>query len=326
LIVVENIFGPILYVLREKKKMIFLILILIPIFAIAIFPYDDLSDMITELIAQNSQNQVFIQFDDLGIGILPPSLKMSNVAVDTAVLPTVKAKKLFLAPNIAGLLAFSPGFSAAIEDVLKGDLQIDYRAGKKLPNEAREQNVKINVDRIDLKSLTTFAQAPVDLEGHLSATLDGVADPLFTDQPDGQLTITVDKFRLPPSTVPTMLGPVSLPNTEISKLTLVGELHGGNFDITESKIGDQTDGINGRLKGRLAVRLTRVGNQVVPEFGAYEIKIDLNFDRLAEKNYGLFLNLFDKFRTVTGTGSRYAFRLVGQNFMVPPNPSALGSW
>src|SRR6185312_1616968 len=124
--------------------------------AILVFPYDDLSDMITELIAQNSQNQVFVQFDDLGIGFFPPSLKMSNVSLDTPILPTVKAKKLFLAPNIAGLLAFSPGFSASIEDVLKGDIQIDYRSGKKLPNDAREQNVKVSVDKIDLKSLTAF--------------------------------------------------------------------------------------------------------------------------------------------------------------------------
>jgi hypothetical protein len=91
--VLGTIFGPFFYVLREKKKMILLTILLIPLFAILIFPYDDLSDMITELIAQNSQNQIFVQFDDLGIGFLPPSLKMSNVSLDTPILPTVKAKK-----------------------------------------------------------------------------------------------------------------------------------------------------------------------------------------------------------------------------------------
>ncbi len=296
------------------------------VFALLVFPYDDLSDMITELVAKNSQNQVFVQFDDLGIGFLPPSLKMSNVSLDTPVLPTIKAKKLYLAPNIAGLLAFSPGFSATIEDVLKGEVDIDLRAGKKVNDNIRLQNASVKLKDLDLKSLTTFAQAQLDLEGSVAATLSAQVDPTLTEQPDGSLTLDISKFRLPPSTIPTPMGPVSLSNLEISHISLKGDLKNGNFDISEGTIGQQGDAINGRIKGRIGIRLRMVGNQVVPDLGAYELKIDLSFDRLTEKNFGIFLSLVDKFRTVTGSGTRYAFRLSTPNINIPPNPTALGSW
>ncbi len=322
----KKIFGPLIYLFTDKKKLIVLVLFLTMVFGILIFPYDDMSDMITALFAKNSHDQVFVQFDDLGIGFLPPSLKMSNVTLDTPVLPTLKAKKLYLAPNIAGLLAFSPGFSASIEDVLKGDIHFDLRAGKKVSDAVKLQNITLKLKSLDLKSLTGYLQAQVDLEGAIGATIDAAIDPTLVEQPDGEVTLDIDKFRLPTSTVPTMLGPVSLPNTEISHISLKGQLKGGNLDITDGVIGQQGDTINGKIKGRIGLRLIHVGNQVAPEFGAYEFKIDLNFDRAAEKNFGLFLNLFDKYRTVTGAGSRYAFRLSAQNFNVPPNPTALGSW
>lgn len=322
----QKILAPFSYLFREQKKLMALMLLMTFVFAILIFPYEDLSDVISELVAKASQNQVFVQFDDLGLGVLPPSLKMTNVALDTPVLPTIKAKRLYLSPNLAGLLAFSPGFSAEIDDVLKGQVDIDLRAGKKINDNIRLQTAVIRLKEIDLKALTSFLQAPVDLEGRLGADLAGNVDPTFTEQPDGSITVTISNFHLPPSTIPTPMGPYTPPNIEISNVVLKGTIKAGNFEISEGTFGQTGEPINGRIKGRIAVRLRMMGPQLVPDFGAYELKVDLSFDRTTESNFKLFLSFLDKFRTVTGSGSRYAFRLAGPNFYMPPNPSALGTW
>lgn len=322
----RKIFSPFIYLISEKKRLMLFTIFMAPVFAVLIFPYDDLSDMITSLITKNSNGQVYVQFDDLGMGFLPPSLKMSNVSVDTLMAPTIKAKKIYLAPSIAGLLKFSPGFSANIEDFLKGSVDIDLQGGKKVSDAVKLQNVSIKLKSLSLKSLLNYGQVQVDAEGSLAAAFVAAVDPALIEQPDGEVSIDIDKFKLPASTLPTMLGPVSLPNTEISHISAKGTLKSGNLEITEATIGQAGDTFNGRVKGKIAMRLVRMGSQIVPELGAYEVKIDLNFDRVSEKGYSLFLSLFDKYRTVTGSGSRYAFRLSAQNMNMPPNPSALGSW
>jgi type II secretion system protein N len=322
----EELLSPILYVVRNHKKTMLTSLVAAIIFSFIFFPYDDLSDLISELIAKNSQNQVFVQFDQLGIGFFPPALKMSKVSVDSPFVPTIKAKTLRLAPSIAGFLAFSPGFNASIEDFLKGDIEISYRAGKKVNDNLRLQKVSIDLAKVDLKKLSQFSSLPVDLEGQLSGEFNAQIDPGFTEQPDGEVEITIKQFRLPAATVPTPMGPMPLPETRLTNIKLRGQLKNGQLNIEEGLIGAPGDTLAGKFKGNIGLRLNRMGNQVVPSFSNYEFKIDINLDRSAEKNFGLFLSFYDRYKTVTGTGSRYAFRLTAPNTQVPPEANPLGSF
>ncbi len=323
----EKLLSPILYVVRHQKKMLATALIAALVFGTLLFPYGDLSDKITELISKNSQNQVFLQFDDLGIGFFPPSLKMSNVVVEAQFLPTaLKAGKLYLAPSIAGLLAFSPGFKANIQDVLKGDIQVSYRAGKKLNDTTRLQKVSLDLSQVDLKDLARFLSLPIAPNGSFSAELDSDLDPVFAEQPDATVQFRIDKFSLPTSTVPTMLGPLVVPSTQLSNLRLKGVLKNGELVIEEGQVGAPGDTIHGRFKGKISLRLSRSGNQVRPEFGGYEFKVDLNLDKASEKNFGVFLGFIDTYKTLTGTGSRYALKVSAPNTLVPPTPGPMGTF
>lgn len=323
---VEKILKPFLYVIRHQKKMVAVAFLSALFFFVLFFPYDDLSDLLTELIAKNSQNQIFVQFEDLGIGFLPPSIKMKEVSVDTPLMPTLKAGSLHLAPSIAGFLAFSPGFSVSLEDFMKGNVSLSYRAGKKINDNVQMQKVVADLSGLDLKSLSRLSGLPVELEGQIFVDIDAQVDPNFVEQPDGEVQIKILKFRLPSSTVPTMLGPASLPNTELKGIDLKGYLKGGELTIDESRIGEKGDTIQGRFKGRMGLRLSRHGGQIVPNFSSYEFKIDLNLDRAAEKNFGVFLSFYDKYKTVTGTGSRYALKLSGPHFQAPPQAAPLGTF
>lgn len=325
--VLEKIISPIRYLFGKQKKSMLVVLIAAIVFSVIYFPYDDLSDLITEMIAKNSQNQVFVQFDELGVSFFPPSIKMKNVAVEAQILPnTLKAKALYLAPSIAGFLAFSPGFSASIQDVMKGDISLTYRAGKKIKESVQLQKIDLGLAKIDLKSLSNFISLPVDLDGAVYMQLDAQIDPNFIEQPDGEIVIKIEKFHLPASTVPTMMGPTSLPNMELSNISLKGQIKGSEFLIEDGAIGGSGETLNGRFKGKLGLRFVRQGQQIVPEWSNYEIKIDLSLDRVAEKNFGVFLSFFDKYKTLTGTGSRYALKLSSPNFQVAPTSSPLGTF
>ncbi len=324
---VENIISPIRYLFKQQKKAILLALFATVMFVIVFFPYDDLSDLITELIAEKSQNQVFVQFDELGVGFLPPSIKMSNVEVDAQVLPaTLKAGTMRLAPSIAGFLAFSPGFSATIEDVMKGDLSLSYRAGKKVNENVQLQKIDLGLEKIDLKSLANFMSLPVNLGGVISAQFEAQIDPNFVEQPDGEVQIRINKFHLAEGTVPTAMGPILLPTMDLSNVSLRGQMRGAELMIDDGTIGGTGEVLNGRFKGKVGLRLIKQGTQVVPVWGAYEIKIDLSLDRTAEKSFGAFLSLYDRYKSLTGTGSRYALLLKAPNSQAIPTASSYSSF
>lgn len=323
----EKIISPVRFVFKYHKKTILLIFVSALVFAVVLFPYDDLSDLITEMIAKNSQNQVFVQFDKMGVGFLPPSIRMENVEVDAQVLPTtLKAGALRLAPSIAGFLAFSPGFTAAVDDVMKGDASLTYRAGKKVNDSVQLQKVNLDLNKIDLKQLAQFMSLPFDIEGVVNATLSTQIDPNFIEQPDGELELKIDKFNFPSATIPTMMGPTTLPTVKLSRIAIKGQVRGAELFIEESTIGGPGEALNGKIKGRFGMRLIRQGQSVVPMWTNYEIKIDLILDKSAEKDFGLFLSFFDKYKTLTGTGSRYAMKLSAPNFQSPPTPAPLGTF
>ena len=322
----EKILQPLLYVIRHQKKMLALALASALFFSIVFFPYDDLSDLISELIAKNSQNQVFVQFDQLGIGFLPPSVKMSNVEVDTPLLPTLKAGALYLAPSIAGFLAFSPGFSATIQDVLKGDLSLSYRGGKKVNNDLRMQKVSLDVSKVDLSELSKYASLPCKLEGPLSMQVDSEVDPSFVEQPDGEYELSSGKLRVNPCVLVLQRLPFPIPNINLSQIKIRGTIKAGVLAIEEGVLGKAGDTLHGRFKGRLGIRLVRSGSQVIPDISSYEFKLDLNIDKSAEKSLGVYLIPFDSYKTVTGAGARYALTLSAPNTQTPPNASPLGNF
>jgi len=322
----ERILEPIFYVLRNHKKTMLLSLASAGVFTILLFPYGDLSDLITEKIAESSQNQIFLRFDDLGVGILPPSIKMSNVSVASSFLPTLKAGALYLAPSVTGFLTFKPGFSASIDEVMDGDIHLTYRSGKKVSDRVQMQQVLLELSKIDLKNFSQFASLPVALEGSMNTDLDAQLDPTFIEQPFGDLALHIKKFRLPSSTVPTPIGPTALPSTEFSNIRIKSRLNSGDLVIEEGQFGSSSEPVNGRFKGHVNLRFNRQGSQLVPQWGSYQFKIDFSFNRGAEKDFGIFLSLLDNYKTVTGSGSRYALTLTGNSFYEPPTMTPLGSY
>lgn len=319
--VIQKIATLLANILRFHKKKVLITFCAAFLFAVVLFPYDDLADLVTAKVAAATQNQVFIQFDELGIALVPLfALQMEKVEVDTPFLPTLSADALTLAPSIASLLQFKMGFSAAAQGLFQGDLSLSARQGKKVGEEGNVRQLLVDADysEFSLKSLKETLELPVNLEGRASVNLEATVDPSFNEQPEAETELSISQLRLPPSTVPTAFGPVSLPNLQFSKVNGKARLTASEFLIEELTLGGADEPLSGRLKGKVNVLFQMQGDRVVPIVGAYDIRMELNVRKAIENELSLFLGFLSRFKNPTPTGSRYAFRMTASR-MGPPS-------
>lgn len=317
------------YLLRLHKMKIVFAFFSFAFFLVVLFPFDDLSDLVTEKVAQATQNQVFLRFDHLGLAFFPPSLKMDSVEVDTPFLPTLKASSMTLAPSIARLLAFSPGASFSASDLFKGSLS--GNVGAKTVKERQKIDFDVNYRKFDLLAAGDFFNLGWPVRGQVTVATSGNLQPEFADQPEAEMSVTIDNLILPntlPATIP-FVGGTQIPQIKFTDVKLSGRLVNGEFVIENGTLGQDKDPFHGIVKGKMQVNFLRVGTQVVPQFGQYEFRIDLNMDRAFEtelqRRLLIVYDQIGRYKTATGKGGRYLMRITGANFINPPTISSISS-
>src|SRR4051812_29728975 len=98
---------------RNHKLKILVIISAFLFFLITLFPFRDIGDLITSQISEATQNQVYVDFKDLGLTLFPqPGLKMEGVTIDNPMFPTLAAENLFVSTSLLGLITFRPGIRA----------------------------------------------------------------------------------------------------------------------------------------------------------------------------------------------------------------------
>jgi type II secretion system protein N len=321
---IDTLLKPVRW-LMKRKFLIVVSGISFLIFLFFLFPFTDLSDLITQQVAEKSQNQVFVTFDKVGLGVLPLGVKMESVVVDTSYFPPVKASTMSLSPSIASLLTMKPGFTAHATGLFGGGMDMTVKSGERLQDDITGHKVSLNLQKVRLQDLARFAQWPVDVSGSGSVDLVTDFDPTLTKQPSSEYNLSIQSLKIPAGSVPTPLGPLNLPTVDIAAVLAKGRWVNGELFIEESTIGKAGDFVNGRIKGKVGLRLVDSGQGLTPVPGAYELKVDLTLNRDAESQLGIFLSAFDKYRTLTGSGARYAMQLNGTPNGLP-QASALGTF
>ena len=148
----QKVIDAIVDVFRNHKKKIVFMFASFVIFTIALFPYGDLGDLVTAKVMDLTQNQVYLQFDDMGISIFPsPGVKLDNVYIESVFLPSLNVKSLALAPSIMGFITLSPGISIRADGFLGGDLSLSAKKGKEISKESFQIDVSANWSQIALK-------------------------------------------------------------------------------------------------------------------------------------------------------------------------------
>ena len=313
----------------KKHKLKFLLFFVSTFaFSLMMFPYNDLADLVTSQIAKQSGGAVFVQFDDLSLGLVPSlGIKLSGVQIDTQTLPTIRAGALTLAPSIASLLALKPGFNFQASDFMGGDANLTFKVsnGK---NDVQKGHIDFSFDDLNLKDVQKSFALPVSMEGSIDAETLISADPQLKEQPNGELKLKGNQLFFPAPTIPIEgFGAITLPDMKFSNLNVTAKLEESLMTLDQLNLGTEKDPLSIRLKGQIGVTFRLVRGRVVPNFSNYDLKVDI----VAQKGLAdqlMFLELLSdyKARTSGKDTQRYLVRMRGRNFYAPPNMTRITSF
>ncbi len=313
-------------ILRFHKLKILSVFFFALIFFVLLFPFNDLSDLVTRKVAEQTRDQVFLQFDQLGFDLYPQiGLGLENVLIETAQFPAIRAKYLSLAPSITGLLSFRPGFNLKGRGIFKGNLDLDFKTGETLESEGQKTFVDLKVSDLDIAQLGPFLKLPLQTKGQGQARVDFFFDSAFGIQPEGEYQIGIKNLQLLSGSIPTQMGPIVLPQINLTDVILNGRLAGGKFVIEQGQFGSAKDPIQGKIKGQIDLKFENTRAGLSPMFGPYDIRIDINIAQASEKDLSLFLFPLDSQKTKTPTGSRYLVRISGPSFQSVPRMEKINS-
>ena len=319
---IKAIFKFIIDLFRYHKKKIFMVMVSALIFLVILFPYDDLSGLLTKQVSVISGDRVFLKFDEIGLNFVPPSLRLNNVRIDTLNAPSIELEQLLISPSWSKIMAFSLGGELVLKGLWGGDLKLRGDL-EKFKGAYYLSLFGLDMERVRLEELAEFIVAllkvPIEISGQVQGRIEvSVDDPEFSKQPRGEFELTVENLS-PPSSIPTSIGPILLPEIRFSQLGIKARLVDGQVIIDEGFFGQENEPISGKFKGAMGLHLGRLGSQVKFDPREYEIKIDLSVKKSMEKDLALFLSFINKFKKTTNSGSRYLFKLGASRFQSSPS-------
>ncbi len=323
----QGVLTAIQNIFRFHKLKIVAVVFFTIVFAILIFPYSDLADLMTVKVSEATNNQVYIQADSLKFSVSPGlGAKMENVVLETTSMPTIQAGSIAVSPSLMSLINQSPNFSARAEDIFKGNVDLSVSSAGKTRAGNERHEVQIAGQQIALNALSEFMRemglGDLKLQGAIDLSSGLVVDPTFEDQPSGSVNMRINKLVHPARSVNSMLGPVPVPEIRLQQVVGKATIKEGRLSFEQLQLGAEGDELNGTVTGDIGMNIRKQPDGIVPEFGSYNFQIALNVSTNFQKRASLFLGLADAYKTATPTGFRYAFRVRGQNTFSPPNISA----
>lgn len=297
------------------------------IFAVIIFPYSDLTDLMTVKVAEATNNQVYIQADSLNFSFVPGlGAKLDKVLIETPTMPPLQAGSVSVSPSVLGLITMSPSFSARAEDIFKGTVDLSVSPNGKTKAGDVKQEIQVAADQVALNALSEFLRGmnmgDLRLQGALNLTTGMVVDPSFADQPDGTVNLKVANFVYPARSIDVGLGPIQVPEVKLQQVVGKAVMKDGRLTFDQLQLGSERDELNGTVTGDMGLILRRTGEGVAPEIGSYNLRVALNVSSNFQKRASLFLIMADAYKTPTPTGFKYAFRVQAPNAYTPPRISA----
>ncbi|MEN0058259.1 MAG: type II secretion system protein GspN [Bdellovibrio sp.] len=309
--------------IRESKGKIFIMVLSALVFLFLLFPFDDLSDLISSQVSKLSNNSVYLQFDRLKMSLFPqPGMQMDQVYIEAMNTPPLTAQELVITPSVSGLIQQKPYGHVSAKGLLRGDVDLQVSKGTRSDNGVERHRVEVTAKKVSLHDLRELANLPVLLKGQLSVHSVALADLSFQEQPDVELEVTIAQFELPPANVNTPMGPLTLPDLKLSSMELKGRLAAGQFVVETGTIGKPGDEIYGTIKGNIGLTILNRGGTFGQQIGAYTFEVDLKIKKSFQNRAALFLSFVDGYKTPTAEGAQYKLKLSATNPMMPPSIGA----
>lgn len=293
-------------------------------FVFFLFPFDDLSDLVTTQVSKLTGGQIYLRFDRFSVSPLGPKAEFDNVFVETPSLPGLHASELSIAPSFMSMINKKPQGKVEAKGLLKGNVEIQIKGGAKTDKGQERHTIDLNVKKVSLRELRDLMRLVVPIKGDLSIQANSLTDFTFTEQPEGDINVSIDQFEMPASNINLpMTGPVNLPEIKLKQVELKGRITGGKFIIESGKIGDPKDELSGTIKGDMILQLLPNGGAVSPSFGSYSFSVSLKIKKGLQDKLAWMLGPLDAYKKDTGDGGQYNIKLSGAYFGGPPTFSAL---
>ncbi len=307
---VSQILQSIINVFKFHKKKILFFFGSISLGTLILFPYDDLSDYITQQVTQQTQSNVYLQFDGLSFGLMPQlGVKMENVLVESIYAPTLAVKTLGFAPKVSSFIGSAAGKIVAY-GIFKGEASVEFSPSNELKIDNEEVGLEVSLEDVDLKELTKYISEskplPITMNGTTQLDSHFFIDPKFKKQPKGDINFQVKNLDIPSSIIPLRMGAavmsMSLPALKLSELKIEGNLNDGKLFIREGKIGETKDDLYGTVTGDVFFQMAP-GGRFLP--AGYDLKVNLNISENLQRQLKLFLSVLDMHE---GIGDKYKFK------------------
>ena len=308
--------------LKNNIAKIFLVLLLSIAFLFVLFPLGDLNDLASSEVSKATQNRVYMQFDNMSLNPLTMTVGLDNLSIETPSTNTISAEELKISPSITAAITKQIGGTLNASGFLKGEVSIEI-APSANGDGPKKSKVDIVANNISLNEARQIARLSLPLKGQLNLTSQATIDlnPFIAlnpednsayDQPDMDLNLTITKFELPSTTVNTgMIGSLNVPEVKFDKVELKGKLSNGKFRIESGKLGSNKNDLYGDITGELGLNLVKAGGRIIPQFGTYNISVDLKANTSFQQKAGLFLSFLESSKTSSGPTAQYKFRVQG---------------
>ncbi len=320
------IINSFLNIFRFHKLKILAYILFTGFFLFFLFPFDDLTDLMTTKVSEATKNSIYVQAEGMGIHWLPtPGIKLNSVVIQPSNFPNVSADELSIAPSLLALLKGSVGARISALGLFRGNVDVNYEEAEKNKAGQPTQKIDVNASDIALQSMSQFLKdmnlGDYKLQGALSINGQAKVDPSFEEQPNANIALNIKNFVFPAYIANTPAGPFSLPELKFKKSVLKSNLAEGKLQVEELSFGDEKDELNCTLKGDIVTRMAK--DRPIPDFGAYSFTVDVKvMQNFYNQNSAVFM-LLEQYKKTMAGGQRFAFKISAENTLGMPRITAL---
>jgi hypothetical protein len=169
-----------------------------------------------------------------------------------------------------------------------------------------------------MAEISKLAQLPLNVLGNLSAELDSQIELDMTEQPSGNIQLSMNRVVIPEGNIPTQFGPVALPKLNLDTVSMEGLADKGTIQISKLIVGKPGSEIYANVTGKMDLKLEKAGANIVPRPGGYDMTVRLTVSEGFKQKMGMYLGILQAYQ---GANNSYAFRISSNNIYNPPNMS-----
>lgn len=326
----QNLIEPLLKFLKTQKlnslKVISVFLILFLLMSFYLFPFNDLSDYATTQIYLNTQKNVYAQFDNLELNLLPfPSVSADDLTVDTRQLPQITAQHVVITPSLMSFIKKTPAIDKLVLEGFLGSTTTFKMKNTELTDKGDlKTSLQLLVDQLDLSHLPELISSPIEPKGRVNAEITGTIDSGFDEPPESEFQMQSGPVTLPSFNLALNAFSVAIPDLKFTQIRLKGRLIDEKLNIEELTLGTSKDPLYLRVKGETGLKLRKLGPSVRPTISDYKVRLDLQINKDLESEL-YFLGFLDSMKAadVAPYRSRFLFRLSAKDTYSVPQPSKI---